>query len=1067
METKIAKISNNLMNYLEGKLDIGLEKLEGNNLSEHWWNLGESISKDWEGQLEEYLYSDIPEPNKRRKWELKPYWTKYEDGKEPERVKTIEEKVITFDVEVAVRLGKYPTMAVARGKNSWYVWLSPVLFGGLHENLIELGELPKGEDKNASQRIIIGHNVVGYDRARIKEEYSLGNSGNYFLDTMSMHIAISGLSTKQRLLYLKSKKEIDDSGYREFDAEWLDKGSMNSLKDVVELHLGVTMNKTIRDIFVEGTIQEIQNKIQDLINYNVEDVYYTYQLAKKLWGLFKRKSPHPVTRSALLLMSKFYLPTTRKRWNDYISNCEREYMTGKNTTEKALRELAEEATKLTKEEIEKDQWLNKLNWELPSKRARNLKDKPEWYRALWDSKNKKIKITTKTQITPYLLRLEWYGYPLMYFRDLGWGYIAPTADEHEAQTKGYVLTDNFELIENNSFSTGETYLTAENTFSTRGKKWIFYKLPHKEGDEANCGSPLTKDYIKDMEEGRLTSKYPLAQEAIRTAVSCSYWVSTRKRILEQFLISPKVESSPELEINGDLLENPDGVIIPSLIPIGTVSRRATENTWLTASNPKEYKIGSELKATILAPKGFKIVGADVASQEAWIASLLADSYSQNLLPEKSTLRELREGTNEVYGEIGQTEFSIQCLAGKKEDKTDIHSFIADKFGISRDTAKVINYCVPLYAQALTKEGWKSHDELKTGEEIKGYNTLTGKMEWTKVKEIVIFPHAETYRIYNKEGGFNHVSTKEHRWLIYNGEIEEIIWTTTSNIIKTIKNTNKCNWSLVVSQSLSIRLKELKFEKDKTQIVWCVVTETGTWVMKQGDNITITGNSRFYGAGVRACGIYLKQFNKNLSELQTKQIAKELYETTKGRKEYLCDYRIKKWVGGTESELYNALEHLAGLKRPCTPTLNAEMSEALLGQYDRNNSYQTSRLNWLVQSTGVDFLHLMIVGMEYLIRKKKLTARIMITIHDEIRYLVKEEEVREFSKILNTVHLWVRAYISQRLNIKEIALSTVWFDVIDIDHTLRKEVNLKCLTPSKKEAEEEGYTLTPKDLNLPN
>ena len=41
---------------------------------------------------------------------------------------------------------------------------------------------------------------------------------------------------------------------------------------------------------------------------------------------------------------------------------------------------------------------------------------------------------------------------------------------------------------------------------------------------------------------------------------------------------------------------------------------------------KEFRVGSELKGMVQAPKGYNIVGADVDSQELWIASLLGDSY---------------------------------------------------------------------------------------------------------------------------------------------------------------------------------------------------------------------------------------------------------------------------------------------------------------------------------------------------------------------------------------------------------------------------------------------------------
>ena len=46
-------------------------------------------------------------------------------------------------------------------------------------------------------------------------------------------------------------------------------------------------------------------------------------------------------------------------------------------------------------------------------------------------------------------------------------------------------------------------------------------------------------------------------------------------------------------------------IIPQIVTAGTLTRRAVEKTWLTASNAKEDRVGSELKAMIQAPKASK------------------------------------------------------------------------------------------------------------------------------------------------------------------------------------------------------------------------------------------------------------------------------------------------------------------------------------------------------------------------------------------------------------------------------------------------------------------------------
>ena len=54
--------------------------------------------------------------------------------------------------------------------------------------------IPLGSD--ASPRLVIGHNV-GYDRVRLGEEYRLERTGTRYLDTMALHIAVSGMTSQQ------------------------------------------------------------------------------------------------------------------------------------------------------------------------------------------------------------------------------------------------------------------------------------------------------------------------------------------------------------------------------------------------------------------------------------------------------------------------------------------------------------------------------------------------------------------------------------------------------------------------------------------------------------------------------------------------------------------------------------------------------------------------------------------------------------------------------------------------------------------------------------------------------
>lgn len=119
------------------------------------------------------------------------------------------------------------------------------------------------------------------------------------------------------------------------------------------------------------------------------------------------------------------------------------------------------------------------------------------------------------------------------------------------------------------------------------------------------------------------------------------------------------------------LDNSYGAIIPQVVVCGTLTRRAVEPTWMTASNAQLERIGSELRSMVQAPPGYSIVGADVDSQELWIASVLGDASFARV--------------------HGATPLGWMTISGNKASQTDMHSVTAKAIGISRNHAKVINY----------------------------------------------------------------------------------------------------------------------------------------------------------------------------------------------------------------------------------------------------------------------------------------------------------------------------------------------------------------------------------------
>lgn len=128
-------------------------------------------------------------------------------------------------------------------------------------------------------------------------------------------------------------------------------------------------------------------------------------------------------------------------------------------------------------------------------------------------------------------------------------------------------------------------------------------------------------------------------------------------------------------------------------------------------------------------------------------------------------------------------------------------------------------------------------------------------------------------------------------------------------------------------------------------------------------------------------------------------------------------------------------------------LGAGITEALMRRYINAGGFMTSRINWAIQSSGVDYLHLLIVSMEYLCRRYNIQARLALTVHDEIRYLSKNEDKYRTAMALQVANVWTRAMFSQQMGIDDLPQSCAYFSAVDIDHVLRKEVDMDCITPS--------------------
>ncbi|XP_016048858.2 DNA polymerase subunit gamma-1 [Erinaceus europaeus] len=1065
---------------------LRLPPLYGGDLDRHFRRLAQAQSLPYLRAARALLRA--PPPPRPPRWAWAEGWTRYGRAGEAEPVATPEERALVFDVEVCLAEGTCPTLAVALSPSAWYSWCSRRLVEERYSWTSQLSPadlIPLEASGDRPEQLVVGHNVC-FDRAHIQEQYLIQGSRTRFLDTMSMHMAISGLSSFQRSLWMAAKQGRRQAqrptqcrqksqgrapGPEISSWDWLDISSANNLADVHGLYVGgPALEKEPRELFVKGSMRDIRDNFQELMRYCAQDVWATYEVFQQQLPLFLERCPHPVTLAGMLEMGVSYLPVNHN-WERYLEEAQSTYEELQREMKKTLMDLANNACQLLSGERYKDDpWLWDLEWDLqefrqkkvkrkkpaaasqlpvegaevpgdpeedrgpPSeeeevqqaasaracleqlkrtaellpKRPQHLPGHPGWYRKLcprledpeWVPGPSLLSL--QMRITPKLMALTWDGFPLHYSTRHGWGYLVPGRQDNLPQQSAgpaklsaevpcpyraiaslykqhcleqrqqwpepreaglaeeFLLSDSsamWQMVEELGFleveaEAGEEHvLTLTATGGPRASQpafhhgngpyndvdvpgcW-FFKLPHKDGNSYNVGSPFAKDFLPKMEDGTLQAGPGGASgpRALEINKMISFWRNAHKRISSQMVVwLPKsalpraVTRHPNFDEEGRY-----GAVLPQVVTAGTITRRAVEPTWLTASNARPDRVGSELKAMVQAPPGYVLVGADVDSQELWIAAVLGDAH--------------------FAGMHGCTAFGWMTLQGRKSKGTDLHSKTAATVGISREHAKVFNY-----------------------------GRIYGAGQ----------PFAERLLLQ-----FNHRLTREE--------------------------------AAKKAQQMYAFTKGLRRYR---------LSEEGEWL-------------------VRSLGLHVDQTEDGWVSLQDlRKIQKEASRRSRKKKWPLVAERA--WVGGTESEMFNKLESIATSDTPRTPVLGCRISRALEPAAVQGE-FMTSRVNWVVQSSAVDYLHLMLVAMRWLFEEFAIDGRFCISIHDEVRYLVREEDRYRAALALQISNLLTRCMFAYKLGLNDLPQSVAFFSTVDIDQCLRKEVTMDCKTPSNPTGMERRY-----------
>ncbi|PFX16645.1 DNA polymerase subunit gamma-1 [Stylophora pistillata] len=1063
-------------------VDFQLPPLHGSNIDEHFRKIAEEQSRPYFEKaqlLAQTTLSAIPD-----EWSFSPGWTKYVYGEEGVVTSSVDvpgDDALIFDVEVCMKEGPFPVIAVAVSPKAWYSWVSPSLVEDKNYNMflrpspklyIPL-ELPEGQEWSSTkwkERLVVGHSV-GFDRSFVKEQYYIKGPKTYFLDTLSLHMCISGLTSLQRNLWESAKAG------RIGKVPWMLIGSGNKLVDLHHLYCGGDeLDKSLVKIFVDGTLDDVRANFQDLVTYCAHDTAATQEVFAALWPKFLDRFPHPVSFAGMLEMGSAYLPVDRS-WENYIRDADDTYEDLEKEMKCSLMKLADETCNyLHGKRYEQDPWLWELDWsvqdirtknpkppkktkktessskgvneDLPSiltgstgkdvssevlddemiddnnievveglknssdilarippaadvmwKRRQKLPGYPNWYRSLCMGPSDKgewkegpVSISPQCQVAPTLLRMTWDGFPLLYNRKHGWGYLVPGRTDNLTSSPMTLPSNEEDLVdpqkqelvfptrafdnlwkkhsmnvtpketnesdskfdddELNVYSISEDQLwdrseleemratktlttkkispntenlnetiegdsesapaekvpRVKSTTSPRADSrpdfyhgvgpyndvnlpgvW-FFRIPHKNGENYRCGNPLAKDYISKMEDGTLVSSSGdhSAHKTLIINKMISSWRNAQKRVRSQQAVwFDKTDLPPE--ITGSEKFSSDemyGAILPRVITAGTVTRRAVEPTWMTATNPREDRVGSELKAMVRAPPGYCLVGADVDSQELWIAAILGDAH--------------------FAGIHGSTAFGWMTLQGKKSEGTDLHSKTAETIGISRDHAKIFNY-----------------------------GRIYGAGQKYAEKLLLQFNHRLT-----------EIEAKQKA---------ETLFSNTKGVAKLILESN--------GDFVCCRFLLTDFGREMAQRFGVAedIDENGCVVAK----------------------VYYQLLRK----------------TARRRR---------------ESEMFNMLESIAQSMEPRTPVLDCRISKSL-------------------EPSAVG---------------------------TEVRYLVSRKDKYRAALALQITNLLTRAMFAHKLGMNDLPQSVAFFSAVDIDTVLRKEVSLDCKTPSNPLGLHKGQGISP-------
>ena len=145
-----------------------------------------------------------------------------------------------------------------------------------------------------------------------------------------------------------------------------------------------------------------------------------------------------------------------------------------------------------------------------------------------------------------------------------------------------------------------------------------------------------------------------------------------------------------------------------------------------------------------------------------------------------------------------------------------------------------------------------------------------------------------------------------------------------------------------------------------------------------------------------------------------------------------DFETNTYSGGSASDAFNFMASIVMGDNPATPNLGTRMPPAITPLWN-DKGIMPSNMNFTIQATcgSYGMLASTLVAINWLCKKAGLWARYSISLHDEIVYLVKEEDADLMAMIMNIAHAWSWSLLAYNLNMRDFPPKFAWIDSVEV------------------------------------